>query len=81
MPPEQTLIPASRTAEMVPSRSSYDRVVITWQKKNQKPKTAGGRVCGQRLRGAGREKDNAANLGVVLARGVQVVVVCGQAPV
>jgi len=29
MPPEQTLIPASRTAPIVPRRSSYDRVVIT----------------------------------------------------
>lgn len=30
MPPEQTLIPASRTAEMVSSRSSYDLVVMTY---------------------------------------------------
>lgn len=29
MPPEQTLIPASRTAEMVSRRSSYDRVLMT----------------------------------------------------
>jgi hypothetical protein len=29
MPPEHTLMPASRTAEIVSNRSSYERVVIT----------------------------------------------------
>jgi len=29
IPPEHTLIPASRTVAMVSSRSSYERVVIT----------------------------------------------------
>lgn len=32
MPPEQTLMPASRTASIVSSRSSYDLVVMTFFK-------------------------------------------------
>lgn len=59
IPPEQTLIPASRTLAMVPSRSSYDRVVITY---------IAGELCETYSLAV-------LYLGIELARGVKIVVV------
>ena len=64
IPPEHTLIPASRTAAIVSNRSSYERVVIT--------------CCVSDYGQIFNQPQICPHFGVILPRGIKVMVICGQ---